>query len=352
MFRFVKNPDPRKKPPYGSRLDPTHPLAQRQLGCWLLNEGGGNYVYDIAANGVKGALSNVSWLNGKLVNSSNSGIVNFGNILDSLNQLTILVKVKYDSSGGGTYRYILGKHYTAFLMYTSSDGKLGVSMQTDSNSVDTTSWTYDTHVLEERDTTVIYTWDNSYIRLYIDGEYEDYISLSGSNIASNTYSLVFFNREDDLERSFWGEIDFAGIWKRALTDSETAQLYAEPYCSILVPRYWYMVDFGAGASSSSSSTSSSSSSSSSSTSSSTSSSNSSSSSSSSSSTSSSNSPAQVPVPVRVLHLSQYRLAQVYRAVHRVPAVRSRFHQALVAPVRATVHLAAVIVFQAQALPIH
>ena len=36
------------KPPIGSQIDWSHPLAKGLVGCWLMNEGGGNVVNDIA----------------------------------------------------------------------------------------------------------------------------------------------------------------------------------------------------------------------------------------------------------------------------------------------------------------
>jgi len=60
MFRFVRNPDPRKKPPYGSRIDPTHPLAQGLVGCWLLNEGGGPYAFNLCT-GINASIYGNAW---------------------------------------------------------------------------------------------------------------------------------------------------------------------------------------------------------------------------------------------------------------------------------------------------
>lgn len=46
------------KPPYGVKLNRQHPLAQGLVGCWLMNEGGGNTVFDLASgnNGTAPAL--------------------------------------------------------------------------------------------------------------------------------------------------------------------------------------------------------------------------------------------------------------------------------------------------------
>ena len=46
------------KPPLGARLIPGHPLANGLVGCWLMNEGSGNKVYDLSGNGNSGTLTN------------------------------------------------------------------------------------------------------------------------------------------------------------------------------------------------------------------------------------------------------------------------------------------------------
>lgn len=46
------------KPFRGSLLNKTHPLAKGLVGCWLMNEGSGNKVFDLTKNNINSALNN------------------------------------------------------------------------------------------------------------------------------------------------------------------------------------------------------------------------------------------------------------------------------------------------------
>ena len=45
------------KPRLGLRLNHNHPLAQGLVGCWVMNEGGGDKVFDLSGNGKAGTFS-------------------------------------------------------------------------------------------------------------------------------------------------------------------------------------------------------------------------------------------------------------------------------------------------------
>src|SRR3990167_2761192 len=49
-----------EKPPLGSTINWGHPLAKGLVACWLMNEGGGNVVRDIAGR-ANGAIVNAVW---------------------------------------------------------------------------------------------------------------------------------------------------------------------------------------------------------------------------------------------------------------------------------------------------
>ena len=50
------------KPPVGSTLNWGHPLSKGLVGCWMMNEGGGNLVNDIASK-YNGTNSGAVWSN-------------------------------------------------------------------------------------------------------------------------------------------------------------------------------------------------------------------------------------------------------------------------------------------------
>lgn len=52
------------KPPLGTPLNPYDPLSRGLIGCWLLNEGAGTVVRDASGNGFHGTNSAATWTSG------------------------------------------------------------------------------------------------------------------------------------------------------------------------------------------------------------------------------------------------------------------------------------------------
>ncbi|MBU0598822.1 LamG domain-containing protein, partial [Patescibacteria group bacterium] len=44
------------KPLLGVQLNRSHPLAKGLVGCWVMNEGAGNKIYDLSGNGNDGSF--------------------------------------------------------------------------------------------------------------------------------------------------------------------------------------------------------------------------------------------------------------------------------------------------------
>jgi len=57
---MVRVLSPTWKPPFGTPLNPFHPLTRGLVGCWLFNEGGGSTVYDVSGYGNTATLEGVA----------------------------------------------------------------------------------------------------------------------------------------------------------------------------------------------------------------------------------------------------------------------------------------------------
>lgn len=81
------------KPPYGVKLNRQHPLAQGLVGCWLMNEGGGSNIFDLARYN-HGVIDDViSWNSqGVLSPDLTDTKINLGPV-GNLDQYTIIAKV-------------------------------------------------------------------------------------------------------------------------------------------------------------------------------------------------------------------------------------------------------------------
>ena len=64
----------RTKPPLGSRIDWSHPLATGLVGCFLLNENGGTTVFDLASAQLLPVASGTSWSSGLLSDAAAHGV--------------------------------------------------------------------------------------------------------------------------------------------------------------------------------------------------------------------------------------------------------------------------------------
>ncbi len=53
------------KPPVSAKPNKSHPLARGLVGLWLLNEGSGNKVFDLSGNGNIGSATGIVWTPGK-----------------------------------------------------------------------------------------------------------------------------------------------------------------------------------------------------------------------------------------------------------------------------------------------
>jgi len=253
MFRLIRNSDPRKKPPYGSRIDPTHPLAQGLVGCWLLNEGGGD-VFD-ATDGTKSTSVNAGWTTtpyGFAFNPDSTGdiVINKGHQLfpDQIGTVGVFfyrtsqaeAKRHYIGCGAswgnapfnistnqyGTNRLFIGQNNTGYVKY----------------------WDTNTNFPH---TSIIATFDSrsggslDNWQAWLNGERLGIPNETGSITGMTESGRVYIANAFDTTSYGDVPIIFVSIWDRWLSNSEIAHLYAEPYSFILVPQYWYMVDFGA-----------------------------------------------------------------------------------------------------------
>ena len=247
MFRFIRNPDPTKKPPFGSRLDPTHPLSQGLVGCWLMNEGGGNIVFDLVRNYKLDFISSPVWgRNGVVLDDASSQylhISDFPMIKDATTfSIVIYANLRnIDTRATTLFSTSSSSHGCSFKAEQYDDtGKVGFTF----NGVAD----YTSAILTPVGTDSIFTATrigaSGNLDIYVDNEHD---VLSVGTMSDSTYT--------DMVLGAWpangtsgdyvdGTLYLAMVYfDRILSQSEILQLKAEPYAHILVPQYWSMVDF-------------------------------------------------------------------------------------------------------------
>jgi len=228
---------PQLKPFCGIQLNRTHPLARGLVGCWLMNEGGGNKVFDLSGNRNTGTLTNMAfpptatsgWNPGK-----------FGSALafDGTNDYVDCGAVKPTGSItiAGWFKTTSGSEHAIISTITTANKGYALS-------VSPRLWLYiygtTTCYKKSTDTTLnngkwrfvagVYDSSALTLTLYIDGIVAAG-TLSGTvpsaiGVGQNAtigYGAAGFNY-------FNGTIDDLQIWNRALTASEIAWLYREMF---------------------------------------------------------------------------------------------------------------------------
>lgn len=216
------------KPPLGSQLFTGHPLSLGLVGLWLMNEGVGTIIQDLSGNRYNGiatgATNEISWVGGPegpaidFVGNTQAGFVfsqiNFVNTIP----WTLVIKIRVDDNfeaiplgvygGANDYIWFYGGNFIRFRANGSNDDFSSVSSFT--------SWaTY----------AFVCTGDSN-LSLYVDGIFKETIGpISDFDITciGNGYNNDGYTLD--------GQISYVYAWNgRALSGSEIAQLYAEPFC--------------------------------------------------------------------------------------------------------------------------
>ncbi len=239
---------PQLKPTRGIRLNKSHPLARGLVGCWPFNEGSGGQVFDLSGNGNTGTLvGNPSWdfgIFGALkfdgtgdyiaINNSPS-LNNFGT-----GDFSIFARVKIPPRGDPSYGQIFNvegtdpRYYLRFNDNASVYGGLHALIDDGPTSVSAWSNTIiDDN--KEHQVGVVYDRDGN-MQLYIDGKADGSgVSIAAVGSVNNNNDVRIGMRYSDIG-DFLGLIDHVMVYNRALTASEIALLYREPFC--MFERAW------------------------------------------------------------------------------------------------------------------
>ena len=245
----IRNPNPTQKPPFGSYIDWSHPLAKGLVGCWIFNEAEGNRVNDLTLNvGVCQFTGSPTWAVEGIdcanddagVNIGNNNIYNF-----TSDDFTILVDINPIGAAQTAWGAFLCRGlYTADGYYlqlddsTDRDGIYFVARDTDNEIASGAS------ILNIGKWNTIVGRKTNYLDIFHNGKEISYAKHNAiGTIASSTRNL-YLGRYDATGTDFDGKIRHATIWRIGLLDSDIEWLYAEPYCFIAWPSHRVIFDFG------------------------------------------------------------------------------------------------------------
>ena len=217
-----------QKPVTGIPLRPDRHWSKEGLvGCLLFNEGGGNTVFDLSGNGNTGTLNGGLYWDSSYI-SHPPGIFWPGDVGDYIelptkginaNIGTVIIAYTRDSGGGG---YLFGHQNGNNRLYLK-----GVAYEiaiADSSGLTLTN----ANTASDVSQVLAIVYDNNAWRAYQDGAFINSGTYNGSiSSLASTWRIGDHN----TDHSIWdGRIFYFYWWNRALSASEIAQLYREPFC--------------------------------------------------------------------------------------------------------------------------
>ena len=220
-----------QKPPRGTLLNKSHPLARGLVGCWLMNEGTGERIFDYSGNGNHGLMTNMDpttdWKAGP-----HGWAVDFDGNDD---YISIGAKPIFDANRAYSWHLLfsvasVGAIYR--LMQKCVDGVSGYQI-----------WLMNTgaiviqnaHTNETASSVPVCVASNIVYHVIV--VYDDVVGIYINGIdetADSTIGIMVPDYTSDhkitaTQNTFLGCVQSAAIYDRALSPAEIAWLYREPY---------------------------------------------------------------------------------------------------------------------------
>lgn len=237
------------KPPQSARLNTGNPLADKLVACYLFNEGSGAKVFDSSGRGHHGTLTGgFTWTVGKYGRAveldGTDGHIVIADSDDFSPERSPFSISAWVYMTDATNFYIASKGVLAtdgeWLLRSYSDNKLYFLLYDLSQTAYIGRYYNESMAgFEKQWVHVVATYDggtlNEGIKLYF----------KGGRVDDNDYTSGTFVAVENLDHDVWlgrysttyaeGLIDSLMIWRRVLTPSDIARLYAKPFCMFEKP---------------------------------------------------------------------------------------------------------------------
>lgn len=230
------------KPPPGTQINWGHPLSRGLVGAWFFNEGAGSQVWDYSGNGNHGEKNGATW-GGGAMNFDTTGYVKAPDVNDLLitNHFTWIVCFKqsgsqdafavpmFKSGAGGVPTQDGG------FFFNNSITDLNARLRFVSSGLVDLSVTGLTAGQKHQ---LAMTYNKNEFILSADGLQADSLSISEDVVANSGRKLEFGDISNPFENSFSGQILYALIYNRALSEDEVMAIYINPYSIIQQKQAW------------------------------------------------------------------------------------------------------------------
>ena len=226
----------KQKPLMGRKVNWSHPLSKGLVGCWLMNEGGGNAIFDLSGNGHTGIFySDISWEVGRF----GTCIRSEGTISDEIdiginsydlgirNEASFCAWVKLDDITPAADQGIVSDWDSSvgFNLMIDNSPQGGVTMYV---YPDNTRASSAAGIIHEGWNFVAGTLDGTDLKIYHDGIYQAFDAINSD--MGDSASTIKIGVRGDSSGPTKGLIDYLTIHNRALSASEITRLYMDPFC--------------------------------------------------------------------------------------------------------------------------
>lgn len=239
-----------QKPPLGSTINWSHPLSSGLVGCWLMNEGGGNNVNDLIKNN-NATNTNAVWksaVKGKCLDfdgttaALSTGIKN----IPYLGAITVVTMFSMDVVQGkivARWADLATDRYNWLLQYAATN-KVSFYQTTTTGLAKPINYSTTTNTFTTGQP-VFVTASSAYgvsMQLFMNGvfTYGQSLAFNSSGVSDQTVATTSVTIGAGEASPFDGYIDgqiyFVYIYNRILTASEVKELYANPYQFINRPQ--------------------------------------------------------------------------------------------------------------------
>lgn len=217
------------KPPKGAMLNRGHNFARGLLVGLLINEGGGDTIYDLSGNGNEAALtSTAAWKPGYAgpgfyVTGAVGSHVEVQHVPKMLfNDFSVVVRIKR-VAWADSYARIVEKRYTHSFAITRAAATNALSFYILGAALTTTAT-----VPQDEWITIACVRQGAVGYIYFDGVLVKSGAVS-ANILAGLAHIRFGELYSGGNDTFAGTYDYCYIWDRALTAGEIMGLYIDPF---------------------------------------------------------------------------------------------------------------------------
>ena len=263
---------PNRKPPMGAVLNPYLPINRDIAAFWPMWSGAGNKVFDLSGNGISlDAVNTPMWVAGKYGPALQfvSGDTDYlevtdkvSTILSPLTKGTVIVECTLATLHLGTIFSLADSAGTSdwgLLIRCDTGGLMQIFVR---SSEDLGTWL----IIQDTDN-VVYSacqtihiavnQDGSGYKCYIDAKLQamsDFDDIStdltgwfNSTIVTNNRLRFGYEADITADNPFNGVLHYFSIYNRALSASEIAELYREPFCGFRWPNIIELASYVAAA---------------------------------------------------------------------------------------------------------